>query len=102
MTSSHGNCSGKPEQKGHPLNIQRLMGLEIATEIFGTKRRVADIIGVGERSLAHKLSGDRGTTDFEVMLLAKALEKISQQSADLAAKLRDHLKPADAAVQGQG
>lgn len=82
------NCSQKREQRGLPIDMPRMMGLQTAYEILGGKRELADALGIGVRSLNHKLNADRGVSNIDMILAANALEARGKKMLDHARKLR--------------
>lgn len=86
--ASRANCSQKREQRGLPIEMPRMMGLQTAHEILGGKRELADALGIGVRSLNHKLNADRGVSNVDMILAAKALEARGRKMLDHARKLR--------------
>lgn len=82
------NCSRKREQRGLPIEMPRMMGLQTAYEILGGKRELADALGIGVRSLNHKLNADRGVSDIDMILAANMLEARGKKMLDHARKLR--------------
>lgn len=82
------NCSQKREQRGLPIEMRRMMGLQTAYEILGGKRELADALGIGVRSLNHKLSADRGVSNIDMILAANTLEARGKKMLDHARKLR--------------
>lgn len=82
------NCSTKPEQRGHPIAVQRMMGLETAYPMLGGKTKLAAIMGVCPRDLSYKLSAERGISNADLLLTATALEARGNKMLEHAAKLR--------------
>ena len=68
--------------------MPRMMGLQTAYEILGGKRELADALGIGVRSLNHKLNADRGVSNIDMVLAASALEARGRKMLDHARKLR--------------
>jgi len=87
------NCSTKPEQRGHPIAMQRMMGLETACPMLGGKTKLAAVMGVCPRDLSYKLSAERGISNLDLVLTAKALETRGNKMLEHAAKLRAVLAP---------
>jgi hypothetical protein len=85
------NCSQKQEQRGFPVVMARIMGLETASDMLGGKASLAQAIGVSIRALNYKLNAERGVSDFDVTFAAKALDAKAKAIADHAAKLRAEL-----------
>jgi len=82
------NCSQKREQRGLPIEMPRMMGLQTAYEILGGKRELAEALGIGVRSLNHKLNADRGVSNIDMILAANTLEARGKKMLDHARKLR--------------
>jgi len=82
------SCSPKREQRGLPIEISRMMGLQTAYEILGGKKALADALGVCVRSLNHKLNADRGVSNLDLFVTAKTLETRAAKMLQHAAKLR--------------
>ena len=83
------NCSPIREQRGLPIEMPRMMGLQTAYEILGGKKQtLADILGVTPRSLNFKLSAERGISNLDLLLTAKSLETRGNKMLEHAAKLR--------------
>jgi hypothetical protein len=80
--------SPKREQRGLPIEISRMMGLQTAYEILGGKKALADALGVGVRSLNHKLNADRGVSNLDLFVTARTLETRAAKMMQHAAKLR--------------
>jgi hypothetical protein len=83
------NCSQKREQRGFPIAMPRMMGLATAAEILGSKRELAESLGIGRRSVNLKLSAERGISDCDIIFAAKALEAHAARILEHARKLRD-------------
>ncbi len=81
-------CSPKREQRGLPIEISRMMGLQTAYEILGGKKALADALGVCVRSLNHKLNADRGVSNLDLFVTARTLETRAAKMMQHAAKLR--------------
>ena len=82
------NRSPKREQRGFPIEMARMMGLQTAYEILGSKKALADALGVGVRSLNHKLNADRGVSNLDLFVTARTLETRAAKMLQHAAKLR--------------
>ena len=78
----------KREQRGLPIEISRMMGLQTAYEILGGKKALADALGVGVRSLNHKLNADRGVSNLDLFVTARTLETRAAKMMQHAVKLR--------------
>lgn len=90
MTEAAPNpCSAKPEQKGLPVGMARMMGLETAAGMLGGKRQLVDAHGIGERAAAHKVAGARGISNGDLLMTAGALDKLARRISDHAKKLRN-------------
>ena len=81
------NRSPKREQRGFPIEMARMMGLQTAYEILGSKKALADALGVGVRSLNHKLNADRGVSNLDLFVTARTLETRAAKMMQHAAKL---------------
>lgn len=88
------NCSQKREQRGLPIEMPRMMGLQTAYEILGGKRELAEALGIGVRSLNHKLNADRGVSNIDMILAANALEARGKKMLDHVRKLRSEVAAA--------
>lgn len=86
--SQPSNRSQKREQRGLPIEMPRMMGLQTAYEILGGKKALADALGVCVRSLNHKLNADRGVSNLDLFVTAKTLETRGTKMLEHAAKLR--------------
>lgn len=82
------NCSQKREQRGFPIKMSRMMGLQTAYELLGRKKALADALGIGVRSLNQKLNADRGVSNLDLFVTAKTLETRGAKMLTHAAKLR--------------
>ena len=82
------NCSPIREQRGLPIEMPRMMGLQTAYEILGGKKVLAEVLGVCVRSLNYKLNAGRGVSNLDLFLTAKALETRGNKMLEHAAKLR--------------
>lgn len=82
------NCSPIREQRGLPIEMPRMMGLQTAYEILGGKKALADVLGVCVRSLNYKLNADRGVSNLDLFVTAKTLEARGNKMLEHAAKLR--------------
>ncbi len=88
LSARPANCSQKREQRGLPIEMPRMMGLQTAYEILGGKRELAAALGIGVRSLNHKLNADRGVSNVDIVLAAATLEQRGKKMLDHARKLR--------------
>jgi hypothetical protein len=82
------NCSPIREQRGLPIEIRRMVGLETAFEILGGKGQLAGVLGITVRALNYKLNADRGVSNLDLTWTAKALEARGNKMLEHAAKLR--------------
>jgi hypothetical protein len=82
-------CSVKAEQKGLPLGMARMMGLETAADMLGGKRQLSESLGISLRAAAYKVNGERGISNGDLLMTASALDKMAQRISDHAQKLRD-------------
>lgn len=83
------NCSPNREQRGFPIEMPRMMGLQTAYEILGGKKQMlADILGVTPRNVNFKLNAERGISNLDLLLTAKSLETRGNKMLEHAAKLR--------------
>ncbi len=87
------NCSEKPEQRGLPVGMLRIMGLETAAKFIG-KGRLADELCITPRSLHHKLDAARGISDADLVAAACGLEQEAERMLAHAQKLRAVVSPA--------
>ncbi len=87
------NCSAKPEQRGLPVGMLRIMGLETAAKFIG-KGRLADELCITPRSLHHKLDAARGISDADLIAAAHGLEQEAERILGHAQKLRAVVSPA--------
>lgn len=82
-------CSPKREQRGFPVEMPRMMGLHTAYELLGGKKQtLADILVVTPRNVNFKLNAERGISNLDLLLTAKALEARGNKMMEHAAKLR--------------
>ncbi len=81
-------CSQKREQKGLPIEIRRMVGLETAFQILGGKGELAGVLGITVRALNYKLNADRGVSNLDLTWTAKALEARGNKMLEHASKLR--------------
>ena len=87
------NCSQKQEQRGFPIEIRRMVGMQTAFEILGGKGRLASALGITVRSLNYKLNAERGVSNLDLTLAATTLETRGKKMLDHARKLRDEIEP---------
>lgn len=88
-----GTCSAKAEQKGHPVSVARMMGMETAAAILGGVDVLAQALGITARGVRHKLTGDRGVSNADLIAAAVAMEARAKRIADHAFKLREEARP---------
>jgi hypothetical protein len=81
------NCSPNREQRGLPVAMLRMAGLETAAKFLG-KGRLADELCITVRALNYKMNAERGISDGEVKATATALEQRAEQFLVHARKLR--------------
>ena len=93
------NCSPKREQRGLPVAMLRMAGLETAAGLLG-KGRLADELCITVRALNYKMNADRGVSDGEIRATAHALEQRAKKFLSHARKLRDVLPVEPAKEQG--
>ncbi|MBC3940923.1 hypothetical protein [Sphingomonas albertensis] len=87
------NCSPMREQRGYPIEIWRMVGMQTAFEILGGKGRLASALGITVRSLNYKLNAERGVSNLDLTLAASTLETRGKKMLDHARKLRDGIEP---------
>ncbi|MEG3166641.1 hypothetical protein U1737_00350 [Sphingomonas sp. LB3N6] len=85
------NCSQKQEQRGYPIEIRRMVGMQTAFEILGGNDRLASALGITVRSLNYKLNAERGVSNLDLALGANTLETRGKKMLDHARKLRDEI-----------
>lgn len=85
-------CSVKTEQRGNPVTVARMMGLETAAAILGGVDMLAVALGITPRGVRHKLTGDRGVSDADMLAAADALDVRAKRIADHAFKLREQVR----------
>ncbi|QCB41061.1 hypothetical protein E5673_01465 [Sphingomonas sp. PAMC26645] len=81
------NCSPIREQRGLPIAMLRMAGLEGAATLLG-KGRLADELCITVRALNYKMNAERGVSDGEVRATAAALEERAELFLTHARKLR--------------
>lgn len=86
-------CSAKAEQKGHPVSVARMMGMETAAAILGGVDVLAKALDITPRGVRHKLTGDRGVSNADLIAAAGALDARAARIAAHAAKLRAEAAP---------
>ena len=82
------NCAAKAAQRGFPIGMGRMMGLETAATLMGGKIQLAEELAIQPRTLRAKLSADRGVSNVDLLLAASALEARAAKMIDHANKLR--------------
>lgn len=82
------NCAAKAAQRGFPIGMGRMMGLETAATLMGGKVQLAEELAIQPRTLRAKLSADRGVSNVDLMLAAGALEARAAKMIEHANKLR--------------
>ncbi len=87
------NCSQKREQRGYPIEIRRMVGMQTAFEMLGGKGGLARALGITVRSLNYKLNAERGVSNLDLTLAANTLETRGKKMLDHARKLRDEIGP---------
>ena len=93
------SCSPKREQRGLPVAMLRMAGLETAAGLLG-KGRLADELCITVRALNYKMNADRGVSDGEIRATALALEQRAEKFLSHARKLRDVLPVVSSQAQG--
>lgn len=100
-TLSNATCSRiQEQQRGLPIDMRRMMGLEVAAGLIG-KSALADELCISVRALNYKLNAERGISDAEVTGTARLLDQQAERLLTHAGKLRDALPAAavpDAAI----
>lgn len=81
-------CAGKPAQKGHPLKVERMMGLHTAAMMLGGIEKLAEALTIQERGTRAKISGERGVSDADLLATAAALDERADRVRAHAEKLR--------------
>ena len=81
------NCSQKREQRGMPVEMVRIMGLDTAAQLLG-KGRLADELSITVRALNYKIDAGRGVSDADVVAAARGLEERAERFLAHAQKLR--------------
>jgi hypothetical protein len=87
------NCSHKQEQRGLPIDIRRMTGLDKAATLLG-KGRLADELCITVRALNYKIDAGRGVSDADVVAAARGLEERAEEFLAHAQKLRAVVAPA--------
>lgn len=81
------NCSQKREQRGMPVEMVRIMGLDTAAQLLG-KGRLADELCITVRALNYKIDAGRGVSNADVIAAARGLEERAERFLAHAQKLR--------------
>lgn len=87
-------CAGKPAQKGHPLKVERMMGLHTAAMMLGGIEKLAGALDIQERGTRAKISGERGVSDADLLATAAALDERADRVRAHAEKLRQEAQAA--------
>lgn len=90
MTEAKDNCAARPAQKGHPVEMARMMGMETAADMLGGVSALADAMGIKERGTRAKMDGERGISDANLIAVADALDKRAAAIAARAGKITEH------------
>ena len=90
MTEAKTNCADAPAQRGHPVEIARMMGIETAADMLGGVGALADAMGIKERGTRAKMDGERGISDENLIAVADALDKRANAIAARATKMVEH------------
>lgn len=81
-------CSQKPEQqRGMPIDVRRIMGLDTAAKMVGTVA-LAEEMGVSVRALNYKTNGERGASDDDMLAAVRLIERRAAKLLSHAYKLR--------------
>jgi len=89
VSAQSSNCSQKQEQRGLPVEMGRMMGLDTAAAMLGGKAKLADALAITVRALSYKLTADRGISNLDLNFAARALDVEAQRLTDHARKLRE-------------
>lgn len=87
-------CAGKPAQKGHPLKVERMMGLHTAAMMLGGIEKLAGALDIQERGTRAKISGERGVSNADLLATAAALDERADRVRAHAEKLRQEAQSA--------
>lgn len=90
MSDAKDTCADRPAQKGHPVEMARMMGFETAAKMLGGVGALADAIGIKERGTRAKMDGERGISDDNLIAVADALDKRADAIVAHAAKITEH------------
>jgi chemotaxis receptor (MCP) glutamine deamidase CheD len=81
--------SGNTRSMGR--EARRLVLFDQAKDMVGGARALGEIIGVGRRSVNHRLVADRRLSDFELKMVADDLDRRACEHMKLAAQIRGAL-----------
>lgn len=90
MTDAKITCAAQPAQKGHPVDIARMMGIETAADMLGGVGALAVAMGIKERGTRAKMDGERGISDDNLIDVADALDKRATAIAARVTKMIEH------------
>lgn len=68
--------------------VRRLVLFDRAKDAMGGARKLGKVIGIGRRSVNHRLVADRTLTDGELAVTADAIEARARELDQLAADIR--------------
>lgn len=97
VSAQSSNCSQKQEQRGLPVAMGRIMGLETAADMLGGKAPLANALCITIRAVNLKLNAERGISNIDMSFAAKALDARAKALTDHAAKLRAEIAASQAA-----
>lgn len=90
MTETKNICADRPAQKGHPVEIARMMGIETAADMLGGVSALADAMGIKERGTRAKMDGERGISDENLIAVADALDVRAAAIVARATRITEH------------
>ena len=90
MSDGKDTCAARPAQKGHPIEMARMMGIETAADLLGGVHALAVAMGIKERGTRAKMDGDRGISDENLLAIADALDVQAAKVAARATKILEH------------
>ncbi len=90
MTDEKISCAAQPAQKGHPVEIARMMGIETAAAMLGGVGALAVAMGIKERGTRAKMDGERGISDENLIDVADALDTRAAAMVARADKIVEH------------
>lgn len=90
MTDAKTNCAARPAQKGHPIEMARMMGIETAADLLGGVSALAAALGIKERGTRAKMDGERGISDENLIAVADALDVRAAAVLARATKITEH------------